>query len=70
MTNCYEAKVSSLWTLAVHWIFAPRQPSIFGYHQALWQPPISLYETSSHKRDYLRLVCTQSLKYQKIRDEA
>ncbi len=41
MTNCYEVKVSSLWTLAVHWIFAPGQPSIFGYREALWQTPIA-----------------------------
>ncbi|MBD2517330.1 hypothetical protein H6G93_20580 [Nostoc sp. FACHB-973] len=69
MTNCYEAKVSTLWTLAVHWNFAPGQLSIFGYHEALWQPPIAPKRHQAINAN-LRLVCTRSLKYQKTRDEA
>ncbi|MEH2393325.1 MAG: hypothetical protein V7K21_17280 [Nostoc sp.] len=42
LTNCYEGKMSSPWSLAVNWIFAPGQISIVGCHKALWQHPTPL----------------------------
>ncbi len=64
--------MSSPWSLAVNWIFAPRQTSILRCDKALWQPPIApkRHQAITQTIILLRLVCTRSLKYQKTRDEA
>lgn len=53
LTNCYEGKMSSPWSLAVNWIFAPGQTSILGCHQTFWQTPIVPKRHHSHKRKQL-----------------
>lgn len=58
LTSCYKGKMSSPWSLAVNWIFAPGQTSILGCDKALWQPPIALKRHQAiNANNYYCVLC-------------